>query len=99
MMDGAPGPVGDPLKIGMVPNPVFITINPDDQKQISGSVKSITIIVCVNRNRLNPFTKSSILLAQGTDILSVDLTEIMVTVGGQPCVINTNLVTSTVSGH
>ena len=56
MMDGAPGPVGDPLKIGVVPNPVFTSINPDDQKQISGSVKSITIIVCVNRTRPNPCT-------------------------------------------
>ena len=32
-------------------------------------------------------------------MLGVDLSEIMVTVGGQPCVINTNLVTSNVSGH
>ena len=56
MMDGAPGPVGDPLKIVVVPNPVFTTINLDDQKQISGSAKSITIIVCVNRNRPNPCT-------------------------------------------
>ena len=99
MMDGAPGPVGDPLKIGVVPNPVFTSINPDDQKQISGSVKSVTIIVCVHRNIPYPMTKSSIFLAQGANVLSVDLSEIMVTVGGQPCVINTNLVTSTVSGH
>ena len=53
MMDGAPGPVEDPLKIGVVPNPVFTTINPDDQKQISGSVKSIAIIVCDTSNGHN----------------------------------------------
>ena len=69
MMDGAPGPVGDPLKIGVVPNPVFTSINPDDQKQISGSVKSITIIVCVNRNRPNPITKSLNLTCSGSKCL------------------------------
>ena len=31
------------------------------------------------------------------NILSVNLSEIMVTVGGQPCVIDTDLVTTTVS--
>ena len=37
--------------------------------------------------------------SQGTNVLSVDLGEIMVAVGGQSCVINTNLVTSNVSSH
>ena len=45
MMDGAPGPVGDPLKIGVVPNPVFSSINKDDLTQTSGSVKTIRINV------------------------------------------------------
>ena len=31
------------------------------------------------------------------NILNADLSEIMVTVGGQPCVLNTDLVTATVS--
>ena len=66
MMDGAPGPVGDPLKIGVVPNPVFTTINPDDQKQISGSVKSIAIIVCDTSNGHN--CTLIMLLAQGTNV-------------------------------
>ena len=45
MMDGAPGPVGDPLKIGVVPNPVFSSINKDDLTQTIGSVKIIRINV------------------------------------------------------
>ena len=45
MMDGAPGPVGDPLKIGVVPNPVFTSINKDDLTQTIGSVKIIRINV------------------------------------------------------
>ena len=45
MMDGAPGPVGDPLKIGVVPNPVFTSINKDDLTQMIGSVKIIRINV------------------------------------------------------
>ena len=45
MMDGAPGPVGGPLKIGVVPNPVFTSINKDDLTQIIGSVKIIRINV------------------------------------------------------
>ena len=44
-MDGAPGPVGDPLKIGVVPNPVFTSINNDDLTQTIGSVKIIRINV------------------------------------------------------
>ena len=45
MMDGAPGPVGDPLKIEVVPNPVFTSINKDDLTQMIGSVKIIRINV------------------------------------------------------
>ena len=45
MMDGAPGPVGDPLKIGVVPNPVFISINKDDLTQTIDSVKILRINV------------------------------------------------------
>ena len=45
MMDGAPGPVGDPLKIGVVPNPVFTSINKDDLTQTIGSVKIMRINV------------------------------------------------------
>eukprot|EP00731_Ephydatia_muelleri_P021674 Em0014g265a len=75
VMDGAPGPVGDPLKIAVVPNPNFTSINSADQKQIIGSVKSIIII--------------------GANVLSVELAEISVTVGGEECVINRDLVTST----
>ena len=45
MMDGAPGPVGDPLKIGVVPNPVFTSINKDDLTQMIGAVKIIRINV------------------------------------------------------
>ena len=45
MMDGAPGPVGDPLKIGVVPNPVFISVNKDDLTQTIGSVKIIRMNV------------------------------------------------------
>ena len=45
MMDGAPGPVGDPLKIGVVPNPVFTSINKDDLTQTIGSAKIIRIYV------------------------------------------------------
>ena len=45
MMDGAPGPVGDPLKIGVVPNPVFTSINKDDLTQTISSVKIIRINV------------------------------------------------------
>ena len=45
MMDGAPGPVGDPLKIGVVPNPVFTSINKDDITQTIGSAKMIRIYV------------------------------------------------------
>ena len=45
MMDGAPGLVGDPLKIGVVPNPVFTSINKDDLTQTIGSVKIIRINV------------------------------------------------------
>ena len=45
MMDGAPGPVGDPLKIGVVPNPVFTSINKNDLIQMIGSVKFIRINV------------------------------------------------------
>ena len=45
MMDGAPGPVRDPLKIGVVPNPVFLSIHKDDLTQTSGSVKTIRINV------------------------------------------------------
>ena len=45
MMDGAPGPVDDPLKIGVVPNPVFTSINIDDLTQTIGSVKIIRINV------------------------------------------------------
>ena len=44
-MDGAPGPVGDPLKIGVVPNPVFASIRKDDLTQMIGSVKIIRILV------------------------------------------------------
>ena len=36
-------------------------------------------------------------VTKGTNILNVALTEIMVTVGGQPCVIDKNLVTANVS--
>ncbi|KAL5475138.1 hypothetical protein EMCRGX_G027197 [Ephydatia muelleri] len=75
VMDGAPGPVGNPLKITVFPNPNFTSINSADQKQIIGSVKSITII--------------------GANVLSVELAEISVTVGGKECVINRDLVTST----
>ena len=45
MMDGAPGPVGDPLKIGVVPNPIFTSINKDDLTLTIGSVKIIRITV------------------------------------------------------
>ena len=45
MMDGALGPVGDPLKIGVVPNPVFTSIDKDDLTQTIGSVKMIRINV------------------------------------------------------
>ena len=45
MMDGAPGPVGDPLKIGVVPNPVFISVSKDDLTQTIGSVKIIRMNV------------------------------------------------------
>ena len=45
MMDGAPGPVGDPLKIGVVPNPVFISIHKDDLTQTIDSVKILRINV------------------------------------------------------
>ena len=45
MMDGAPGPVGDPLKIGVVPNPVFTSINKDDLTQMIVSAKIIRINV------------------------------------------------------
>ena len=45
MMDGAPGPVGDPLKIGVVPNPVFISVNKDDLTQTICSVKIIRMNV------------------------------------------------------
>ena len=41
MMDGAPGSVGDPLKIGVVPNPVFTSINKDDLTQMIGSIVRI----------------------------------------------------------
>ena len=44
-MDGAPGPVGDPLKIAVVPNPTFTSINPDDLMQTVGSVRIIRINV------------------------------------------------------
>ena len=44
-MDGAPGPVGDPLKIAVVSNPVLTSINPDDLMQTVGSVKIIRINV------------------------------------------------------
>ena len=47
MMDGAPGPVGDPLKIGVVPNPVFTSIHKDDLTLTVGSVKIIRINVGV----------------------------------------------------
>ena len=42
VMDGAPGPN---LTIGVVPNPVFTSINPGDRNQTSGSVKSIAVLV------------------------------------------------------
>ena len=42
VMDGAPGPN---LAIGVVPNPVFTSINPNDMIQTSGSVKGIAIFV------------------------------------------------------
>ena len=45
MMDGAPGSVGDPLIIGVVPNPVFTSINKDDLTRTIGSVKIIRINV------------------------------------------------------
>eukprot|EP00731_Ephydatia_muelleri_P021672 Em0014g263a len=43
VMDGAPGPVGNPLKIEVVSNPIFTSITSADQTQIIGSVKSIQI--------------------------------------------------------
>ena len=45
VMDGAPGPVGDPLKIAVVSNPIFTSINPNDLMQTVGSVKIIRINV------------------------------------------------------
>ena len=44
-MDGAPAPVGDPLKIAVVSNPVFTLINPYDLTQVIGSAKIIRINV------------------------------------------------------
>ena len=97
-MDGAPGPVGDPLKIAVVSNPNFTSINSADQKQIIGSVKSITIIVSTTRNVLNLILlKNTLVIAKGANVLSVELAEISVTVGGEECVINRDLVTPTVS--
>ena len=97
-MDGAPGPVGDLLKIKVVSNPNFTSINSADQKQIIGSVKSIQIIVSSTRNVLNlMLLKITLDIAKGANVLSVELAEISVTVGGKKCVINQDLVTSTVS--
>ena len=45
MMDGAPGPVGDPLKIGVVPNPVFTSINRNALSSVN--ITSLTINVGV----------------------------------------------------
>ena len=91
-MDEAPGPN---LTIGVVPNPVFTSINPGDRNQTSGSVKSITIIVCLQKCNVIFHITLSINVTKGTNILNVDRTELMVTVGGQPCVIV--LVTANVS--
>ncbi|KAL5476059.1 hypothetical protein EMCRGX_G025961 [Ephydatia muelleri] len=43
VMEGVPGPVGDSLNLAVYPDPVFLSIKDNDQKQTAGSVKPIRI--------------------------------------------------------
>eukprot|EP00731_Ephydatia_muelleri_P021662 Em0014g253a len=70
VMDGAPGPVGDPLKIAVVSNPIFNSINPNDLMQTVGSVKIIRIN---GMNIMNVDILSEIMVTVGGERCTVDL--------------------------
>ncbi|KAL5475134.1 hypothetical protein EMCRGX_G027193 [Ephydatia muelleri] len=70
VMDGAPGPVGDPLKIAVVSNPSFTSINPNDLIQTVGSVKIIRIN---GMNIMNVDVLSEIMVTVGGERCTVDL--------------------------
>ena len=95
VMDGAPGPN---LTIGVVPNPVFTSINMDDITQVIGSVK----VIRINVGDMIAITVIEVMfcdpLCQGMNIIkSVDvLSEIVVTVGGGRCIIDLGTTTDTV---
>eukprot|EP00731_Ephydatia_muelleri_P021675 Em0014g266a len=70
VMDGAPGPVGDPLKIAVVSNPIFTSINPNDLIQTVGSVKIIRIN---GMNIMNVDVLSEIRVTVGGERCTIDL--------------------------
>ncbi|KAL5475125.1 hypothetical protein EMCRGX_G027184 [Ephydatia muelleri] len=70
VMDGAPGPVGDPLKIAVVSNPIFTSINPNDLMQTVGSVKIIRIN---GMNIMNVDVLSEIMVTVGGERCTIDL--------------------------
>ncbi|KAL5475131.1 hypothetical protein EMCRGX_G027190 [Ephydatia muelleri] len=70
VMDGAPGPVGDPLKIAVVSNPIFTSINPNDLTQVIGSAKIIRIN---GMNIMNVDVLSEIMVTVGGERCTIDL--------------------------
>ena len=94
VMDGASGPN---LAIGVVPNPVFTSINMDDLNQLIGSVR----IIRINVGDMIAIAVIEVMfcdpLCQGMNIKSVNvLSEIVVTVGGGRCTIDLGITTDTV---
>ena len=58
VMEGVPGPVGDSLNLAVYPDPVFLSIKDNDQKQTAGSVKPIRINVGTKSFTLFTINKS-----------------------------------------
>eukprot|EP00731_Ephydatia_muelleri_P021558 Em0014g149a len=67
VMDGAPGPN---IFIGVVPNPVFTSINPNDLTQVIGSAKIIRIN---GMNIMNVDILSEIMVTVGGERCTIDL--------------------------
>ena len=96
VMDGAPGPT---LTIGVVPNPVFTSININDMNVYSQPVNITGIRI--NVGDMIAIAVIEVMfcdpLCQGMNIMSVNvLSEIVVTVGGGRCIIDLGTTTDTV---